>query len=152
MDTRLQPHHHHFRLILGVSTGLVVLTGVGLWIYFAQPPKTIAPVKIGKVAETIAVPQAFQDFVGSVTAVTGSDVQATFGLTNPNGGTAIRTYTIHTTSATEQKTQTIAAGKEAAFSPLTLSTLKAGDHIHVFANTNLYPISEFTALKIYLIH
>lgn len=152
MDTPIQPHHHHFRLILGLSAGIVILAGAGLWVYFSKKPQVAAPSTNKKVAETVAVPQEFQDFVGSVAEITGTDIKVTFGLTNPNGGTTVRTYTIHTNSKTELKTQTTGVNGKTVFSPLKISDVKIGNNVHAYANTNLYPLSEFTALKIYLIH
>ena len=150
MEPTVQPHHHHFRLILTTSSVVVVLVGVGLWIYYANRPKPVTPTPKKQVAETILVPQEFEDFIGSVTAVSGSDVTASFGLTDVTGTTQ-HSYVIHTNAKTVLQTQKSDSKGVAVFSPLKLSDITVGDKIHAYSDQALYSLNEFTALKIYLL-
>ena len=147
------PHHHrHFRLGLLISVTVVVLAVVS-WILWPPPKETTNTTEQKTaVANTIAAPQEFTDFVGKVVSVDSASKTLTvlYGLPGLDGKMTEKTYTVTVSTATVLKTQTTTTSG-ASESALTLAEIKKDQRIHLYATSNLYSVTSFTPTKLYLI-
>lgn len=147
------PHHHrHFRLGLLISVTVVVVAVVS-WILWPTPEVTTNTAeKKTVVANTIAAPLEFTDFVGKVVTVDPSSKTLTvlYGIPGLDGKMTEKTYTVTVSTSTVLKTQTTSTSGVAE-SALTLTEIKKDQRIHLYGTSNLYSVTSFTPTKLYLI-
>lgn len=142
-------HHRHVRVALLVST-VIALGSVGAYYLFVDRTTTTPPTTTNKtVAQYIATPQAFTDFVGEITKVSGQTLTVEFGLTELDGKVSGRTYTVTIDSKTVIEEQ-VESPSGTTTRTTTLAEAKVGHHAHLYADMNLYPVTTFTATKLLL--
>jgi hypothetical protein len=118
----------------------------------AQHTSTPTPETKGVVAETIAAPQSFTDFVGEITTINSETkhLSVVVGLPDAQGTVTPKTYDIAVGPTTILRQQaTTKTGQ--SISSIKFSQFAVKQRVHVYSTADLHPISSFTPTSIYFI-
>lgn len=138
------------RRVAQLSFGLAALAAIGLLLYLSRRPPPAPPVQPRAELPPIVTPSSFENFIGPTRMIRSNGLTVELTVNRPGGTSERRLYQITVDRATELSVYNDKpTGPE--ITPITLTDLRIGDMVGVFANRDVSQLKAFTAVKVYKI-
>lgn len=136
------------RLLLGAAlvAGVLVVV-ILLWPHKEPTPQTREITSLPLVSAT---PKNYTDFYGLVAEASPTLFLVRMDVTSETGQAGTKSYRVLISPETivQERVDALAGP---VYKTLKLSAIKIGDHVQAFGTDNLYPLTQFTATKFYLL-